>query len=278
MNQPAAKTKDRWDKLDVAGKLLSGVLLAVIAVVLERGSAKISQSMQTAQLVQSLISDLAAPDTTIRQEIALAALNRAVWDQNPELVWDVCERILTNSQYLDVTRDYAFQVVFERDSTRAKGLLAARGSSDLVRTTADSIAGDTTPQGMTLSRVPDPLTQRLLSRYLQKVVYIQYHGRGAQDIAQGLRRRLIDDGFTSPDGERVDPRVNRVYYFYSEDSAAAYHLADITRSYFANARVNASLPDEIKVRNLAGKYSAPEGQLEVWISPVTTGTDPASRR
>ncbi len=264
MNDQREKRKDTWDKVDVLGKLVSGVILVLIAVILERGSDKISQSMQSGQLVQSLITDLAAPDTTIRQEIALAALNRVLWDRNPDLVWDVCERILSNSQYQNVTREYAFQIVLDRDSVRAKALLANRGSEALVRDTALDLA-----EGDTLSRVPDPVTQSLLSRYLDRVIYVQFHGRENRSIADSLRRHLIDEGFTSPGIERVDPSVNRVYYFHPQDSAVAELVARSVRSFF-DERPNSNLSSRLEVEPLVGRYSAPEGQVEVWISPAAS--------
>ena len=124
MNGKTKSPKDIWDKLDILSKIASGIVLVLIAIVLKFGADKISSSLQTGQLVQSLISDLSSPDTTkIRQEIALVALDQTLWKQNKELVLKVCERIIKNTdQYDQITGMLAFEILKSRDSLRAEKL------------------------------------------------------------------------------------------------------------------------------------------------------------
>jgi len=71
MNNNKSTSKSTWDKLDVLGKLISSVLLATIAIVIKYGADNIATSLQSGQLVQSLIADLTTQETGTRQDIAL---------------------------------------------------------------------------------------------------------------------------------------------------------------------------------------------------------------
>ena len=256
-----ADKKDAWDKVDVVGNLMSSVLLAAIAILVARGSEKIANSMRSGEIVASLVEHLSMPDSGTRHEIALAALNRAVWDQNRELVWDVCERIIRNGKFVDYTRSYAFQLLLERDSTRATALLADIGHQELV------VRGPV--EGAMLARPPlDSLASALRARYASGgVVYVQFAGEENRQIAEALRQRLAAQGFRAPAVEPVDPQVNRVYYFHKQDSVLADSLARTVQAFFLSQDPSRTLPG-FTVRNLAGRYRVPQGQLEVWVSPV----------
>lgn len=56
-----------------------------------RSGAEISTAVQTGELIQHLLSDLASADSTpaLRHEIALAALNHTVWNQNPNAPYGI---------------------------------------------------------------------------------------------------------------------------------------------------------------------------------------------
>ncbi len=124
MNKNIKSSKDIWDKIDILSKIVSGIVLVLIAIVLKFGADKISSSLQTGQLVQSLIVDLSSPDTIkIRQEIALVALDQVLWKQNPELVLKVCERIVLNTdQYDQISGVLAFEILKSRAPIRADAL------------------------------------------------------------------------------------------------------------------------------------------------------------
>lgn len=125
MTDNNSPSRDSWSKLEIIAKLVGDLVLVALTLVIANGTHKISTALQTGELTQQLLSDLASADSTsaLRHEIALAALNYTVWDQNPSLVWEVCERIVSNSDYKVVDRTYAFNILRERDSTQALNIL-----------------------------------------------------------------------------------------------------------------------------------------------------------
>ena len=58
-------------------------------------------------------------------------------------------------------------------------------------------------------------------------------------------------------------QVNRILYFHPEDAAVADSLARITNQFLRDEGVNV----ELQTRDLSDRYEAPEGQLEIWVSP-----------
>jgi|GEM_PF-6396491 len=94
------KSKDLGEKLDVVGKLVNVVFLAVIATVIKLGADNIAHSLKRGELVRSLISDLTTQEVKVRQDIALIALNRAIGDSQPELVVEIAEILAAKVQQL----------------------------------------------------------------------------------------------------------------------------------------------------------------------------------
>ncbi len=60
--------KDLWDKMEIVGRLFSGIVLVAIAMVLKTGADSVSSSLQTGNLVQTLIGDLTTEGT--RRDVA----------------------------------------------------------------------------------------------------------------------------------------------------------------------------------------------------------------
>jgi len=92
----AQTKKDTWDKAKILGELLTsivgGIILVTIPIVISIGADKISRSLQTGQLVDSLIEDLTQEKELTRRDIALIALDEAVStkQQCRFLVWGDC--------------------------------------------------------------------------------------------------------------------------------------------------------------------------------------------
>jgi hypothetical protein len=93
----AQTEKDVWDKAQILGELItgivSGIILVAIPIVISVGADKISRSLQTGQLVDSLIEDLTDEAAITRRDIALIALDEAISTQQEctFLVWGTCQ-------------------------------------------------------------------------------------------------------------------------------------------------------------------------------------------
>ena len=98
----ASGPKDRWDKADIVGKWVTGLigsaLLLLLSYCVNQSSQRIANAQKNAALVADLIKDLS--DTTrVRKELALIALSYAVpKDESAagasDLVAKVCEHML----------------------------------------------------------------------------------------------------------------------------------------------------------------------------------------
>jgi len=94
--------RDFWSKLDIFGKLVSSIVLVVIAMFVsdaadkvKQGSEQVAIALKRGQLVQSLVSDLATKQDRVRQDLALIALDRtASAKEDNDLIDDIAEEIL----------------------------------------------------------------------------------------------------------------------------------------------------------------------------------------
>lgn len=258
-------TKDIWDKLDIVGKIVSGIVLVAIAIVLERGSNKIANSMQSGQLVQSLISDLAVPDTTIKQDIALIALNHAVGAQNPALVLQICERILENTKdYDDITGKVAFEIIRDRDPERAKqiekeALEIAQREQSIQRSAA-------VPSSQPSQKATELPSSKFISRVLQNIVYIQIRNNAYREQIKRLQDELQFAGFTVPGIEQVESDFrNSIRYFHEENRSMAERIKQIAVDFFQDEGIYL----DISIQNLSNtemsRRTSP-GRVEIWIN------------
>lgn len=256
-----AEPRDIWSKLEIVGKLISGVILVIIALYIDRGSEKIAQALSSGDLTQKLLEDLASTDSarTLRHEIALAALDQTVYAQNRELVLAVCERIIRNASYRGTDRIYAYEILRSRDSTRALALLHSIARSAPESSSVEAISAVAPPR----DEVVQQIVQEIVDARTGNVVFVQFRGGIQRDVMQGLQQRLIAAGYNTPGIERV-PGTYRssVRYFHPQDAPLADSVAALTRAYF-QAR-NESL-DIAAADFTATKYKVPAGQIEVWI-------------
>ena len=84
------KQRDIWDKVEAIIKIVS---IFVLIYTTYKGSEKIATSLEKGKLVQSLIADLSSRESSIRQDVALIALNRSVEKDDTLLVAEIAERL-----------------------------------------------------------------------------------------------------------------------------------------------------------------------------------------
>lgn len=275
------KQRDFWDKVDILSKLLSGVVLALIALVIKWGTDEIAASHRRGDLVRSLISDLTTKEARTRQDLALIALNHSVGDQNARLMTEIAERLVVDTSgyaagdraAIHALESVAFQILRERDSTRAKAVqqvlerrFEVRASSDsttraALRSTPDpaQAAAPTPTADSSAIAVAD-----IIAPIESKVAFIQFQGRVTRETMHGLRAELNRNGFVAPDVERVVfPFNSAVRYFHPEDRAVAESAAAHTLRYLREK----GLVTELPVRDYSNRgFRSPPGQIEVWIS------------
>lgn len=270
-----------WEKADIVGKLLSGVVLGLIAVLIKFGADDITAAQKEGELVQSLLQDLTTKDQHTRQDLALIALDHSVGAKNPALVIDIAERlVLDTSTYTpgdhaasQALGGIAFRILQRRDSSRAGSLKrqlerqyeqqVASDSSlrEALRSPADT--GKPLPQLPRASQATGS-TGSLLARLSSNVVFIQYQGNAQRALVDTLRVQLAAAGFVAPGVERVIiPFKPSIRYFHSTDLILADSVASMTQDFLSARDINATVP----VQLVATKgVSVPTGQLEVWLS------------
>lgn len=277
----SARAKDWWDKLDVIGKILSGALLAVIALIIKSGADSIASAMHEGELVQSLIADLTTKDETTRQDLALIALNHAVGRRNPELVVEIAERLVVDTtRYSAGDRaakqalgSVAFDILQKRAPARADSLkkaleqravatLSDSSTRAAVRSRPDTSRVNTTPPGA--DSAAQAVTD-LLAPLSSSVVFIQFQGAVQRSTIDELRSRLDRSGFVAPGIERISPPfASSIRYFHPEDRVLADSVARITKAFVSERRLRVPSIPIWYVANHTSNVKL--GQIEVWLS------------
>ncbi|MCK4761222.1 MAG: hypothetical protein KAW12_03420 [Candidatus Aminicenantes bacterium] len=116
MSNDEQNVRDIWGKLEIIGKLISGVLLALITILIGIGVNRVDESLRKGALVQSLISDLTQDKERFRRDVALLALDRTIGDDDPEIVVDIAWQILVNKPpgFNNAAGDIAFNIIGKR--------------------------------------------------------------------------------------------------------------------------------------------------------------------
>lgn len=278
---PESKPKDRWDKLDIVGKLISGVVLALIAVIIKSGTDRIAAAQHRGELVRALIADLTTKDQRTRQDIALIALDHSVGDDNPQLVIEIAERlVLDTTGYSTADRaetqtlgSVAFRVLKKRNPARADSL-----KHELEQRFAAGVSSDS---GVRASLRSDPDTSRplaakdssaraatsLISPVSSNVVFLQFQGNVRREAMERLRKSLDEAGFVAPGVEYIaKPFRSSVRYFYPEDSLQAARAAKISADFLQRERLNAG---PVSLQNMSRRgLRVPRGQIEVWLTVI----------
>jgi len=273
MSNGEKKTKDVWDKMDILGKLLTGIVLGMLTIVIklgadkiQQGSEQVAQAQKNGQLVQSLVSDLSKPEGGIRQDIAIIALDRSIGAKDPELVLDIAEQIVRNrpkEQNGQIARVVAFQIIERRNPDRADqiksellGSIADTGEQrDKLISNADTSSQPEKPQD------PD---SKLISAAFPKIVYLQFQGDLKRTLVEEFRKSLNDQGLPSPGVQRVTGSVaNNVRFFNDEDREQAKVLAAKAKEFFESK----GCPIEFQLNDLSNsKFKTQKGHFEIWIN------------
>lgn len=273
MSNGEKKTKDFWDKMDIIGKLLTGVVLGLLTIVIklgadkiQHGSEQVAEAQKNGQLVQSLVSDLSKPEGGIRQDIAIIALDRSIGGKDPELVLDIAEQIVRNrpkEQNDQLARVVAFQIIERRNPPRAdkiKGeLLGSIAETAEQRDKLISNA-DTSSQP---EKPPDP-DSRLISAAFPTIVYLQFQGELKRTLVEEFRKSLSDQGFPAPGVQRVPGTfASNVRFFNDEDREQAKILITKAKQFFESK----GCPVEFQLNDLSSsRFKTQKGHFEIWIN------------
>ncbi len=262
--------KDNWDKAGIVGQILSGVLLAAIALLIKTGADNISTSLKKGELVQSLISDLAAEsDKNIRQDVALIALNHSLGDQEQDLIVEIAEQIVKEGEYEKVAGSVAYKILEQRAPARAKAihdqaLLVASNPS--VRQDLRSSAN---PAALTASPTPIPAGpgadsgKQFIAKVLPNLVLIQFRDEQSRSTAEALSKELRDNDLIAPGVDHVEGEyTSSIRFFHEEDRALAERVAGITKKFFSSRNINVNPV----IQSLSkSRQTGQPGQIEIWI-------------
>lgn len=260
--------KDPWEKADVVSKFLSGVAIAALTLTLKCSADQIATSQREGELVSKMISDLASPDTSIRKDLAILALNHAIkpsGDEDTDLVADLSVRVLRSAlrdtlaaRGYDATELY--QILQSRAPVRASRLreefrvavaTAAPPPRDTTARTSDTLA--TPPSAVAAPAV----NATSVAAVLGHVVYLQFQGDSSlRPRMNQAMTALAARGLNAPGVERVRRGGdNTVRYFHGRDRPLADSVAAIVSRTPGLPRVRVAVPS----------YKAPLGQIEVWV-------------
>lgn len=261
MNKNTSKQRDRWDKAQIIAQIISGVVLAGIAVVLSVGSSQISASIQKGQFLSGVIDDLTSIDNRGRRDIALIALDRFLGDSETELVIEVAQQVIRNSSFDSVESQIAFKILENRDSEQAQRILDEIAKT--VRKTisaADDIAGPAEiPQSPAILKAQTRIA-KVSERIGGNIIYIQFSGKENRGRVDKLAKELREQGFKVPGIEHRDFNFNDVRFFRPEDRVVAEEIAE---------SVQKLLNIELKVKDLSqSRMNAPKGLIEVWLGSL----------
>lgn len=294
-----AGEKDWWDKTDVIGKIVSGVLLAVVALLLQQYTGQIqknadekAEKIKKGELLQSLVSDLSQPADRVRRDVALIALNRSVGDEDSALVLEIVEHIFRNTptESNGEALKVAYRIIEQRNPILAQQLAAELNikandpatrnsliSSPDVSSPNESATVAISEKNKGISPVsesqiramlaptedaPASANARQISAVFPKIAYIQFQGNIARERAEELRNLLIKQGISAPGVERIEGKYqNSIRYFNKEDSILASETAKAVNKFFEQKGCKTEFePKEFS------KFKTPKGQIEVWIN------------
>lgn len=249
--------KDIWDILDTIGKLLSAIVLGFLTIVIGVSSDKIATSIKKGELVQRLITDLAAQDTTIkRQDIALITLDSSLGDEDPNLIIEISERIYKDLESKDTDARVAFEIIRKHDSDLARNLLnesftkielwrkESLRNSEMQQILEEKIASEST----------------FIQQVFPHVVYIQVGDETQQKLGNKLVDYLKNYGLNTPPIEVIPNEFKRgVRFFDRKDELLAKRVTRLVNEFLQNEQKTNLLNTEF-----VKGYDAP-AQIEIWI-------------
>ena len=201
----------------------------------------------------AVLEDLTGDDTD-RQYIAFLTLQEVIGDRNPGFVAAIEEAITRGEIGVpDIIEDEAASA-FVEDASREE-VLDALSSAVLARIQVGDVnffsPADVTQQ----AQIEPPAVAELVDG---EVVYIQFRSEDDHTRVAAFREELELAELTAPGIQQVDGSYeNEVRFFHDSDATAAAELVVWATRAFGG---------KFELVHLVGKFSAPEGQLEVWIA------------
>lgn len=283
-----AEMKDNWDKF---GIIVKTIALGIIPLVIGFGADKIAKSLETGELVQSLISDLTQPDT--KRDVALIALDAAIqknekckilwmWecqnDTDKDQVLDIAVVLVNNSinEALEEGQSpeellVAKQIIIKRASEKFykdKFDQPYRSFASKTRRQAISEVQNTKLSGMVLASKANtsqtiaaiqPLSAKPTNDNLAgvRIVYIQYESD--KELAENLQKALQDKNISVPSIEKVEGiKQNNIRYANAADKQIAENL----QAYIVGDQ-NIQIEQLIDLSTTG--YRVSSGQFEIWL-------------
>ena len=262
--------KDSWDKAQIIGQLMSLVLLGAIGLIIKTGADNISASYKKGELVESLISDLAAEDPKhIRQDLALIALNHTLEEREKSLIVEIAQQIVQESEYEKVAGTVAYRILEQRapdvaQNIRNRALLLAASPTVMVE-----LRSNANPAALTGPPVVSPSPEvvvpekQLIAKVLTNLILVQFRTEQSRPLLDELRQALNKNGLNAPGVDRVDANfTSSIRYFYEEDRALAERVLDETKKFFQSKQMSVDLA----IQSLSkSNFRALPAQIEIWI-------------
>lgn len=266
----ADKATSLKDWLEFGYKIVTGIVLVAIPFVVKLGADNIAASLQTGQLVQTLIADLTTQEQTARQDIALIALDGAIGESKPEMVVQIAEQVMNSRQETAPEDTVAYRIIKSRAPDQGAEILARLSDSTPVK--ANEVVESEVARGPTSRSDPsdEPLGQTLtvsadasrIAKAFKSIVYIQFRPEEQRPMAVALQGALRERGWLVPGVERVDANYsNSIRYFHDEDLTLAQDVKQATDAFLGTGGVNVMLPELKDFTSL----KAPQTQIEIWI-------------
>ena len=154
----ARPRKDFWDKMDVLGRVFAGIVLVGIGFILKTGADSVKQSLETGNLVQTLIEDLTTEGA--RRDVALIALNRSVDEGKRGMVAKIAERLI-----LDIAESESDRQIHQEARLYITAL-------EILDEIDPDRATDLAKRVVKIKFQRDPKGARELAKYLSEVVHL----------------------------------------------------------------------------------------------------------
>lgn len=260
--------KDNWDKASIVGQILSGLLLAAIALLIKTSADNIATSLKKGDLVRSMISDLASDsDKGIRQDLALIALDHSLGDQEQGMIVEIAEQIIKQGKYDNVTGTIAFKIINQRAPAKAKELQdqALLLASD--KTVREDLRSSANPMALVApTPIPSPGVdsgKQVLAKVLPNLIFIQIKNEQSRATAEALRSALSAQGYFAPGVDQVEGNYSSsVRFFHQEDQALARQVNELVKKFLSSRNINITT-DILDLSKL--RHTGQPGQIEIWI-------------
>jgi len=259
--------KDNWDKAGIIGQLINLVLLGAIGLLIKTGADNISASYKKGELVQSMISDLAAEDPkNIRQDVALIALNHSLGDDEKQLIIEIAQQVVQESSYDKVAGSVAYRILEQRAPTIARNIRDRALLLAASPTVMAELRSGANPAALT-DAMPSPgkvvAEKQLMAKVLSNLTLVQFRNEHSRSLFEEFRQVLNNNGLNAPGVDRVDASfTNSVRFFHEEDRALAERVLDETKKFFQSKQRSMNPT----IQNLSNSnFKALPGQIEIWI-------------